>query len=156
MIGRNHGVTLIEMLVVIAVIVIIAGFSIGYLNSKKYRLKTFVQTLENDMAKAKLSAITNSKYVYVDFDFDNDNSTNNRYVIWMDSDGNKAFTAGDNVTVDRSKSYIVFSDLPTDQRFSFNALGRSKSDHVKIGITGEKMKYKITTNIMGRVKVEEE
>jgi len=111
----EHGFTLVELMVVIAIIAIVAGFTFAELNSDSYRLKTAARTLKASLQKARLLSVKNSCPVYVDFDLDadggSDGTINRGYTIWCDLDGNGSFTmkddAGNAVTDKRNSVEFV-------------------------------------------------
>ncbi len=82
------GFTLVELMVTVAIIALVAGFTFAELNTDSYLLKTTARTLKGNMQKARLLAVKNSCPVYVDFDFDAPAGVDNGYTLWQDFNQN--------------------------------------------------------------------
>ncbi len=84
------GFTLVELMVVVAITAIIAGFTVAEINSTSHRLKSTAQTLRAKMQQAKLIAVKDGCNVFVDFDLDNAGGIDSFYTLWRDdnNDGN--------------------------------------------------------------------
>jgi Tfp pilus assembly protein FimT len=78
-------------MVVIALIAIIAGFTVAEINSTSNQLKNCAFTLRAKMQQAKLIAVKENCNVRVDFDLDGDNTIDSFYTLWRDSNGNDAY-----------------------------------------------------------------
>ncbi len=104
-IGNERGVTLIEILVVIGILAIIAGFS--YPNFKEwlpsYRLKRAARNLFSDMQNTRINAIRSQSNWAIVFD-----TSNNRYII-CSSPGtdNNWTTLGDN-TIEKTVNLSLY------------------------------------------------
>ncbi len=117
------GFTLVELMVTVAIIALVAGFTFAELNTDSYRLKTTARTLKGNMQKARLLAVKDSCPVYVDFDFDDSNSADNGYTIWQDLNQNgtcddaTADNNGDGVTDAHDNELIETVTLPNNISF---------------------------------------
>ncbi|HEU18971.1 MAG TPA: prepilin-type N-terminal cleavage/methylation domain-containing protein [Deltaproteobacteria bacterium] len=105
----RHGFTLIELIIVMALIGIMAGIATPLFNSymKDERLRESVRNLKSDMELAKIRAVRANARVAVTFD-----TANNRYAIFID-DGAGGGTAGDWVR-NGGETEIKTVDLPDD------------------------------------------
>ncbi len=104
--NRPHpaGYTLIELMVTVAIIALVAGFTFGELNTSSYRLKSVARTLKANMQKARLLAVKENCPVYVDFDFDG-TGVDKKYSIWKDLNWNDP---------DTTSNSGVYNDATTD------------------------------------------
>jgi prepilin-type N-terminal cleavage/methylation domain-containing protein len=90
----GQGFSLVELLVVVAILGILS-IAVGMnINSAKTKLKTFVFNTKTRFNQARFEAIKRSRNVYLDFDFDGDGNIDNGYTIWMNDD-NKNTTYDD-------------------------------------------------------------
>ena len=80
----ERGFTLVELMVVVAITALIAGFSFAEINSTSHKLKSTARTLRAKMQQAKLLAVKEGCNVFVDFDIDGDNNINSSYSLWRD------------------------------------------------------------------------
>ncbi len=126
----SSGFTLVELMVTVAIIALIAGFTFAELNSSSYKLKAAARTLKANMQKARLLAVKESCPVYVDFDLDSDGSSdgtiNLHYTTWRDLDGNGLFLmkdeAGNSVT-DKSASFEFIEETALPSGVSAGVVG---------------------------------
>ena len=114
----DQGYSLIELLIVVAILGVLATAVGVNLSSKETKTKSFVFTMRAKFQQAKMEAIKRGRDVYIDFDFnddpdlgtvgDGDNSVDNGFTVWVDedNDGNyvhgtdiliNSFTSGNNV-----------------------------------------------------------
>jgi prepilin-type N-terminal cleavage/methylation domain-containing protein len=100
----SSGFTLVELMVVVAIIALVAGFTFAELNTSSYRLKTAARTLMANMQKARLLAVKNSCPVYVDFDFDDKDGVDKGYTLWRDLNDNGTY---DDTTTDNNNDGVV-------------------------------------------------
>ncbi len=101
------GFTLVELMVTVAIIALVAGFTFAELNNVSYRLKTTAQTLKGKMQKARLLAVKSSCPVFVDFDFYAPNGVDNGYTLWRDLNQNDTC---DDATTDNNGDGVIDAD----------------------------------------------
>ncbi|MCK4378941.1 MAG: GspH/FimT family pseudopilin [Deltaproteobacteria bacterium] len=88
---ESAGFTLVELMVTVAIMAIIAGFTFGNLNSTSYKLKSSARTLQAKMQQAKLLAVKENCNVFVDFDLDGDSTIDSFYTLWRDADNDNSY-----------------------------------------------------------------
>lgn len=112
MVRNNSGVTIIEVMVVIALIVIISAIAvpnyIGWL--PKYRLSTSARDVLSDLEFARSAAVKENASVVFEFNTDNDS-----YAVWVD---NGALGNRDNWNLDGDESAIRSRQMPPDVNIS--------------------------------------
>ena len=89
----EKGFTLIELMVVVAITALIAGFTVAELNSTGYQLKSTARTLRAKMQQARLLAVKEDCNIYVDFDIDGNGTVNTSYALWRDGDNDATYDA---------------------------------------------------------------
>jgi prepilin-type N-terminal cleavage/methylation domain-containing protein len=126
---KSAGFTLVELMVTVAIMAIIAGFTFGNLNSTSYRLKSTAKTLKANMQKARLLAVKENCPVYVDFDLDSgggsDGTVNNFYSLWKDLDNDNTFDmfdASGNAVVSKKDSREFIEDVVLPNGISFGTV----------------------------------
>ena len=126
---QSAGFTLVELMVTVAIMAIIAGFTFGNMNTASYRLKTTAKILDGNMQKARLLAVKENCRVYVDFDLDSgggsDGTVNNFYSLWRDMDNDATFDmldASDNVVVNKKDSREFIEDVVLPNGISFGTV----------------------------------
>ncbi|MEA3451131.1 MAG: GspH/FimT family pseudopilin [Bacteroidota bacterium] len=96
---KKNGFTLVELMVVVAITALIAGFTMAEINSTSHKLKNAARTLHAKMQQAKLLAIKENCATYLDFDLDNngksDGTLNLNHCTWRDINNNELFTMKD-------------------------------------------------------------
>ncbi|MCD6582280.1 MAG: prepilin-type N-terminal cleavage/methylation domain-containing protein [Desulfuromusa sp.] len=119
----EKGFTLVELMVVIAITAIIAGFTMAEINSTSHKLRSTAQTLRAKMQQAKLLAVKDGCNVFVDFDLDDGGAIDSFYMIWGESDEppNKAY--------DGATELIEQVLLPND--ISFGAVAKTDGGPTK-------------------------
>ena len=90
----EKGFTLVELMVVVAITAIIAGFTVAEINSTTYKLKSTARTLRAKMQKAKLLAVKENCNVFVDFDLDGGGTIDSFYTLWRDLDNDGTYDTG--------------------------------------------------------------
>ncbi len=91
----EKGYTLVELMVVVAITAIIAGFTMTEINSTSNKLRNTAQTLRAKMQQAKLLAVKENLNVFVDFDLDGTGGIDSFYTLWRDDDNNNAYSASE-------------------------------------------------------------
>ncbi|MEA3348865.1 MAG: GspH/FimT family pseudopilin [Pseudomonadota bacterium] len=113
--AAEKGFTLVELMVVIAIIALIAGFTVAEINSTSHKLKSTARTLRAKMQQARLLAVKENCNVFVDFDLDGGGTIDSSYSLWRD--GNNDNTYDDPIEL------IETITLPEDISFGAVATG---------------------------------
>jgi prepilin-type N-terminal cleavage/methylation domain-containing protein len=83
--GGSAGFSLIELMIVVAILGILAVAVGVHINSTDTRLKTFVFNTKALFNQARFEAVKRSRNVYLDFDFDTTPAgLDNGFTIWVD------------------------------------------------------------------------
>lgn len=102
--GASQGFSLIELLIVVAILGILAVTIGFYITTSSAKLKTFVFNTKARFNQARFEAVKRSRNVYLDFDFYTgtayttyapDGIIDNGFTLWVDDDGSEGFNAGD-------------------------------------------------------------
>ena len=93
--SSKSGFTLVELMIVVAITALIAGFTVAEINSTSHKLKNTAQTLRAKMQQAKLMAVKNSCNVFVDFDLDGTGGIDSFYTLWRDDDNNNTYSTSE-------------------------------------------------------------
>ena len=96
---QSAGFTLVELMVTVAIMAIIAGFTFGNMNTASYKLKSAAKILNGNMQRARLLAVKENCPVYVDFDFNDDSTIDDSYTLWKDMNNNSSY---DDATTDNN------------------------------------------------------
>jgi len=99
--GRR-GFSLLELLIVVAILGILSVAVGVYINSNQAKLRNSVFNLSAQFRKAKFEAIKRNSNVYMDFDFDNDGDplNDNGFTIWQDNTDDPNYDSWDPATND--------------------------------------------------------
>jgi len=89
----RHGFTMIEILMVIVLIGIVAGFAVSRVNITGYRMDSNIRLLQNALIGAQQTAITKNVNVQVMFD-----ATSHRVRILQDTDNDGTVSMSETVT----------------------------------------------------------
>ena len=139
----NHGFTLVELMVVIAIIAIIASFTFAEINTASYRLKTVAHTMKAHLTQAKLEAVKKGQNVWLTI-----NSTKDGYSIMTADSTGTAST----LKVIRYPGKFTFTST---NNTTFTPLGTANSNSITIVHQGTtEPEYKISINNIGRVRIE--
>jgi len=140
---HEKGFTLIELMVVVVIIAVVAGLTLGEINSDSYQLKSRAHTLKAHMMQAKLEAVKNDLNVRVVI-----NGTNDGYGIEsIDSAGNVVTT----IATVRYANKFTF----TGNNTTFSPRGTANSNSITIvGKGNTNPEYTIFVNNIGRVRLE--
>jgi len=106
--NRQAGFSLVELIIVVVIMGILAGYVTYNLSSNATELKTFVFNTKTHFHKAKFEAVKRNRNVYIDFDLDNDGTINNGYTIWADDNCNDTYDAGTDSVI----AAVVFNNGP--------------------------------------------
>ncbi len=87
----EKGFTLIELMIVVAITALIAGFTVAEINSTGYHLKSTARTLRSKMQQARLLAVKEDCNIYIDFDIDGNGTINPSYALWRDGDNDGTY-----------------------------------------------------------------
>ena len=139
----ESGFTLIELMVVVVIIAIVAGLTLGEINSDGYQLKSRSHTLKAHMMQAKLEAVKKDCDVRVAI-----NNTNDGYTITsIDSAGNIINL----ITTVRYANKFTFSGNNT----TFTPRGTASANSVTIvKKSTTNPEYTLSINNIGRVRLE--
>ena len=85
---------MVELMVVVAITAMIAGFTVAEINSTSHKLKSTSRTLRAKMQQARLFAVKESCNVFVDFDLDG-GGIDPSYTLWRDADNNNTYAASE-------------------------------------------------------------
>jgi prepilin-type N-terminal cleavage/methylation domain-containing protein len=108
MMPRRRAFTLIEILMVIALIGVVTGFAVTRFSYWSYRMDANIRLLQNVIIGAQQTAITRNTQVQVMFD-----ATANRVRILQDFNGNGAMDATDSVRYRPLADGAEFQSPPT-------------------------------------------
>ncbi len=141
--GPESGFTLIELMIVVVIIAIVAGFTMGEINSASYQLKSRAHTLKAHMTQAKLEAVKRNLNVRIKI-----NATNDGYDI-------ASLDSSDNVidTITSVKYANKFTFTGGDTKFTPRGTANSNSITV-VGEGTTNPEYTISVNNIGRVRLE--
>ena len=153
----RHGISSLELAVVLALIAIMATFTIPYLGSwlKHYRVVGASREVASTLQEARIKAVANNLQYRVAFDRDND-------TYWLeqknDSGGSASWTAqGGVLSLPKGVTFTDGSDPPNDVSgmayISFNPIGTTSVGVGSIYILGQDgTHYRITVlSTTGRV-----
>lgn len=92
-----RGFSLVELMVVVAILGILAAAVGMYVNTAGTKLRSFAFNLGSRFKQAKFEAIKRGRDVYIDFDFDDDGLVDNGFTMWVDenNDDNEDYDEAD-------------------------------------------------------------
>lgn len=141
--GPESGFTIVELMVVIVIIAIIAGFTLGEINSAGYQLKSRAHTLKAHMMQAKLEAVKRDLRVRLTI-----NTTNDGYSIDSINSSDNVVT---NITTIRYANKFTF----TGNNTTFSSRGTANSNSIAlVAKSTTSPEYKVFVNNIGRVRFE--
>lgn len=136
---KHHqtGVTLIELMLVVAILGIVSGIGGAYLNLDKTKVKNAAINLKNDLRLARSEAITRNSLII--FQVGNASYYN-------------ATTINGNQLLFENKLKKRIEISPAPQTLTFSPLGSTSGTSFDVNATNQG--YKITINNAGNVKIE--
>jgi len=87
----TRGLTLLELMIVLAILGALAAFAGASLNTADAQLRSFVFNLCSRFKQARHEAVMRGSAVYLDFDLDDNKIPDNGYMLWVDVDGDSEF-----------------------------------------------------------------
>ncbi len=132
------GVTLVEVILVVAIIAIMSGMAITSLTSRDAELKSAAYELSTNLMQARLRAIKQNEKVKVAFD-----TSKESYNATLQDTGNLIYIVSlkPGIDLQTSNTDITFTPLGTASNSSFQLLGS----------TGQA--YSISVSSIGNIKV---
>lgn len=94
--SRVLGVTLLEMLIVLAVMGIMMGIAITSLHPERFAVQQALSALASEVSSTRIEAIRKNEYVGIQFQVDT-----NRYRVYLDKDNSRSYSTGDVVLTDQ-------------------------------------------------------
>lgn len=85
--GLKPGFSLVELMVVVALVGFILGIGAAYLNSPQYQLKAAVFALRSALQRTEFAAIKRNRNTYLDFDFNGDGTVDSNLTLWVNNNG---------------------------------------------------------------------
>jgi Tfp pilus assembly protein FimT len=132
------GVTLVEVILVVAIVAIMSGMAISSLTPRDAELKSAAYELSTNLMQARLRAIKQNQDVEVGFD-----TANERYNATLDDSGDVIYQIQLNAGINLSTNNTTVS---------FTPLGTaSNSNFQLVGSTGDS--YSIDVSNIGNIKV---
>ena len=137
-IADEKGFTLIELMIVVIIIAIVAGLTLGEINSASYQLKSRAHTLKAHMMQAKLESVKRDLNVTV--------------TISENEDGyNITDSTGASINTVNYPNKFTF----TGNNTTFTSRGTANSSYITVVGNGTtNPEYKISINTIGRVRLE--
>jgi prepilin-type N-terminal cleavage/methylation domain-containing protein len=172
------GFSLVELLIVLALIGITTGVGAVYIGSSDTELRKFTRNVRFDLERAKQEAVARKDTVFLELsydppsiDCDEDGSVTLKdqcYVLYEDMDGNGQFTSGvdGKIKVEKASSTVRFinEEGVGGLTFFFTPTGesRAKQVDVKAAVPAEEaccatrcmaVSYRLEVSHVGRIRV---
>lgn len=119
----SRGFSLIELMVVVAILGILAVAVGVYINNEDAKLRSFAFNLGSRFKQAKFEAMKRGHNVYLDFDFgvngvgDGDPGNDNGYTMWIDNNNNGDYNPWD-LTMDVAHGAVAANGVCDDDEGS--------------------------------------
>lgn len=92
--GLKPGFTLVELMVAVALVTLVLGVGVGYLNSPQYQLRAEVFALHSALQRTEFAAVKRNRNAYLDFDVNGAGVGNAALTCWVDNNSNAQFDGG--------------------------------------------------------------
>jgi len=141
------GFTLVELMITVAIIALIAGFTFAEINSSSYKLKSAARNLKTAMQQARLGAIKINDIVNIDFDHNQDGT--------IDTDGYIVIEQTSGKIYQKTITPKITFSAPSGGIIQFTAAGNSYSKTLTLTNKDQtEPEYKITVHSTGRIELE--
>ncbi len=149
--NKQSGFTLIELIVIIAIMAVFAGIAVPNFLSymPKYRLNGAARQVMGDLMAARMKAVSQNCDVAVTFA-----SGNPEYEIWTDSDNDDIEDSGEVITKNIQSNYHDVT-IDTDRNIKFSPRGTASSyGIIALSLPNSAGSKDVKVHITGRVKIE--
>ena len=139
----SAGLSLIELLVVLAIIAILAGTALVYINTDGYRLRAEANNLKSTLQEARMEAVKRNESVRVVLDPE-------WYRVELVSNSDKVlghYTFSGDIGL-----YSKDMDGLTTNSITLGSLGTASNSHIKIGNSSQN--YSLYVNSAGRIMID--
>ena len=149
--SKQSGFTLIEMMIIIAIMAIFAGIAVPNFLSylPKHRLNGAARQVMGDLMAARMKAVSQNcdvRVAFVAYDAE--------YKIWTDSDNDGAIDSGEEITKNIQSDYHDVT-ISTTKNIEFHSRGTA-NPYGTIALTGSNStnSKNVNVRITGRVMIE--
>ena len=178
--SKTSGFSLVELMVVLALIGVTTGVGAVYISSNETELRKFTRNIRFDMERAKHEAVARKDTIYLEISYDppsvdcnGDGSITDKdkcYVLYEDLDGDGQYTPGANekIKMEQASSTIRFinDEGVGGLSFLFTPTGESLAREVEIKAAVETkesccasrcmaVSYPLSVSHVGRIRVDE-